>query len=240
MGPDAAAEHLAHAASLAERDEAIAAELGRVRELAQRAGSLRARAAEVKADLERVPRELEDLIPRLAEADTEVTRARAELEQAEERVTELERGRRRKGEELDRARSEAATARALLADTERQVERLASLESKLLEEDAALRAESSALVRSASAVAAEIRMLPRVTDSAREDPGETLDGIDEWGARLRSSLFVVQGNLETERDRVVVEANALGAALLGESLGASSVAVVRRRLEERLGGQPER
>ncbi len=61
------------------------------------------------------------------------------------------------------------------------------------------------------------------------------------GARgVRSSLFVVQGNLETERDRVVVEANALGAALLGESLGASSVAVVRRRLEERLGGQPER
>ncbi len=233
------AEHLAHAASLAERDEAIATELEGVRELAQRAGSLRARAAEVKADLERVPRELEELIPRLAEADTEVTRARAELEQAEERVTELERGRRRKEEELDRARSEAATARALLVDTERQVERLASLESKLLEEDAALRAESTTLVRSASAVAAEIRLLPRVTDSAREGPGERLDGIDEWGARVRSSLFVVQGTLETERERVVVEANVLGAALLGESLGASSVAVVRRRLEERFGRQPE-
>jgi hypothetical protein len=33
----------------------------------------------------------------------------------------------------------------------------------------------------------------------------------------------------------VLEANALGTAVLGESLGASSVAVVRRRLEDRLG-----
>jgi hypothetical protein len=47
-------------------------------------------------------------------------------------------------------------------------------------------------------------------------------------------LFVVRGTLETERERVVVEANALGSAVLGEALGASSVATVRRRVEQAL------
>ena len=62
-----------------------------------------------------------------------------------------------------------------------------------------------------------------------------MEELEEWGARVRSALFVARGTLETERERVVTEANALGTAVLGESLGASSVAVVRRRLEERLG-----
>ena len=83
-------------------------------------------------------------------------------------------------------------------------------------------------------MAAEIRCCRGSPTARRDDPGETLDGIDEWGARVRSSLFVARGTLETERERIVVEANALAAAVLGESLGASSVAVVRRRLEERL------
>jgi hypothetical protein len=37
--------------------------------------------------------------------------------------------------------------------------------------------------------------------------------------------------LEAERERVVVEANVLGTSVLGEELGAASVALVRRRLE---------
>jgi chromosome segregation ATPase len=234
MSPDAA-EHLAHAASLEERDEAIAGELEHVRELAERAGLVRGRAAEVRTELERVPRELRELIPRLADADTEVTRARAQLETAERRVEDLERARRRKADELERARSEAATASEQFVDAERRLERLVSLEARLLAEQEALRAESAALERSAGKVAAEISLLPRVTGSAREPPPETLEGVEEWGARVRAALFVVQGTLETERERIVVEANALGEAVLGETLGASSVAVVRRRLEERLG-----
>ncbi len=52
---------------------------------------------------------------------------------------------------------------------------------------------------------------------------------------MRSALLVARGSLEAERERIVVEANALGAAVLGESLGARSVALVRRRLETELG-----
>ena len=48
--------------------------------------------------------------------------------------------------------------------------------------------------------------------------------------------FVVQGNLEAERERIVAEANALSASVLGETLGARRAwPSVRRRLEERLG-----
>ena len=45
-------------------------------------------------------------------------------------------------------------------------------------------------------------------------------------------VLVARGTLEAERERIVVEANALAAGALGESLGGSSVTVVRRRLEE--------
>ena len=77
--------------------------------------------------------------------------------------------------------------------------------------------------------------LQRIAESARGDPGSDLDDVEEWGARVRSALFVARGTLETERERIVVEANALGTAVLGETLGGSSVAVIRRRLEESLG-----
>jgi len=45
---------------------------------------------------------------------------------------------------------------------------------------------------------------------------------------------VVRGGLEGEREKVVLEANALAAAALGEQAGGASVALVRRRLEESL------
>ena len=77
--------------------------------------------------------------------------------------------------------------------------------------------------------------MARVTEARATAPGMTLDEVEEWGARVRSALFVARGTLETERERIVAEANALGTAVLGESLGRSSVAVVRRRLEESLG-----
>ena len=70
-----------------------------------------------------------------------------------------------------------------------------------------------------------------MTDSARDEPGDTLADVEEWGARVRAGLFVAQGTLETERERIVAEANALGTAVLGEDLGGSSVALVRRRVE---------
>ncbi|HKY25520.1 MAG TPA: hypothetical protein VJM07_10195 [Gaiella sp.] len=235
MGVDAASEHLAHAAELERRDEEVASELATIRELGDAAGAIRARAAEIRESLERIPAELGEIGDRRRGTEAEAARARGELQTAEARVVELE-AKRRKADELDRARREAATARDRLEDAEAQLGRLEALEPELRARARALRQEGDELARSAARVAAEIRSLVRVTESAGDDPGAALDEVEEWGARVRSALFVARGTLETERERIVIEANALGTAVLGESLGASSVHVVRRRLEAELGG----
>ena len=235
MGADAAAEHLAHARELARRDEELARELEVVRELDERAGAVRARAREIDEGLDRIPVELAELEARRRETERETTSARAELESAEARLSGLEASRRAKPEEIDRARSEAETARELVADAEAQLERLAAADEELRTEERGLREGAETLPREAARVADDIHGVARVAESARTDPGTTLGEIEEWGARVRSALFVARGTLETERERVVTEANALGTAVLGEGLGASSVAVVRRRVEERLG-----
>jgi hypothetical protein len=48
-------------------------------------------------------------------------------------------------------------------------------------------------------------------------------------------VLVARGTLESERERIVAEANALGSAALGEQLSATSVALVRLRLEHLTG-----
>jgi chromosome segregation ATPase len=196
---------------------------------------VRSRAAEVRDALARLPHELDELERRRAEAESAGTTAALELAQAESRVASLESGRRRRTDELERARSEAATARLALDDIRTQLERLAANEDRLRADEAALTLEVERLVPEAGEVAGGLVEMERLAEGARRPPGATLDDLEQWGAQVRSALFVVRGTLETERERVVVEANALGSAVLGESLGASSVATVRRRVEQALG-----
>jgi chromosome segregation ATPase len=235
VGVDEAAEHLAHARQLARRDEELARELEIVRDLNERAAAIRARAREIDDGLERIPAELAELEALRHETESEIAGARTELEAAEARLAGLETSRRAKPGEVDRARSETETARERLADAGAQLERLSASEDELRAEERALHEGAEALPSDAGRVADDIRGVARVAESARADPGSSMGELEEWGARVRSALFVARGTLETERDRVVTEANALGTAVLGESLGASSVAVVRQRLEERLG-----
>jgi chromosome segregation ATPase len=235
VGVDTAAEHLAHARLLARRDEELAREVEVVRGLYERAAAIRVRAREIADGLERIPAELAELEALRQETESELARARTELEAAEARLARLETSRRARPDEIDRARSEAGTARERFTDADVQLERLTASNEELRTEERALREAAEALPREAHRVADDIRAVARVTESARADPGSSMEELEEWGARVRSALFVARGTLETERERVVAEANALGTAVLGESLGASSVAVVRRRLEERLG-----
>jgi hypothetical protein len=227
----ASADALAHAAELERRDTEIAGELAVVRDLEERVGAIRGRAGIVREALERVPLEREDLARRRAEADEAVTAAQVDVGRTESRVASLESGRRRREDELDRARKEAATARDGLADALAARARIDERESALVEEERALVAEGEALAEAAERVAEGVRGVGRVTESAGRAPGTSLAELDDWGSRVRSALFVARGTLEAERERVVVEANVLGTAVLGEELGAASVALVRRRLE---------
>lgn len=225
----------AYAAELEQRDASLAGELARIGELAGRAFGVRARAAEVSAALERVPLELAELQQRRREADADIAAARVELDRAEARVETLESGRRRRVEELERARKESATAREALVDAVARRERADRLEDALRADEPVLVAEAVELARAAGEIAHDVRSARRIAEAAGRDPGETLAALDDWGGRLRSALLVARGALEAERERIAVEANVLGASVLGEELGASSVALVRRRLEEHLG-----
>jgi chromosome segregation protein len=235
MDRAAADELLALAASLEQRDAAVAHELETVRRLAERAEEVRGQAADTSAGLERVPRELEELAERRADADTAAESARSGVADAESRLAEVESARRRREDAIDRARSELQTAREALDDAVAQLDRLSEREKELVAEQGSLEATRGRLIADAAAVAAELGTLERVAEPARRNPGTTLADLEEWGGQARAALFVARGTLETERERIVAEANALGAAVLGEELGGSSVALVRRRVEERLG-----
>ena len=225
---------LAHAVELERRDEAVAEELARVRDLEARAAAVRERAGEVGDALERLPLHLEDLAQRRREAETEATTARIELERAASHLAALESGRRRRDDELERARKEAATARDALADALARGVRISDLESALRAKERALLAETEELSLAATRIAADLQGFGRVAEAAGRAPGETLADLDDWGGQVRSALFVARGTLEAERERIVMEANVLGTSVLGEQLGASSVALVRRRLESHL------
>ena len=222
---------LAHAVELERRDAAVAHQLDSLHMLGERVSELRHRAAEVRAALERIPLAVEELVSRLVEAKIEAARARSALEAAEARLAELESARRRRADDVERARSEVGTARDDLADTTREIARLKAREAELHAEETALADEDEALIQAARVAASELRDIPRVASGAGEDPDASLE---EWASQARSALFVARGLLEQERERIVQEANALGSAVLGEPLGGSSVALVRRRLEERI------
>ena len=226
---------LAHAAELERRDDAIAGELETVRDLEERAAAVRERVGEVRVALERLPLELEDVERRRREAEDDAVVARAELDRASSRLVGLESSRRRRDDELDRARKEAATAEEALTDTLARQGRIDELEAALRADQAELHGEVKRLAHAAERVAVDLRGLERLADGARREPGTTLEELDDWGGQVRSALFLARGTLESERERIVVEANVLGTSVLGEQLGASGVALVRRRLEAHFG-----
>ena len=232
--PTQEAEHLAHARQLAERDEALARELEIVRELDERAGAVRARAREIDAGLERIPEELAELEARRRETERATASARAELESAEARLSGLEGSRRTRPEEIDRARSEAETARELLADAEAQLERLTAA-GKELRPRSARRARAPRPAARGGGVADDIHGVARVAESARTDPGTTLGEIEERG---RPRPVRALRRPRHARDRARAGRHRGERARDGRPRrepGASSVAVVRRRVEERLG-----
>ena len=125
-------------------------------------------------------------------------------------------------------------AREAVSDAAHRVERLEAARAELRDVEQALHAEAEGLAVEARDVAAALRDAPRVADAGKGEPGSFARGDRRLGRPARAALFVARGTLETERERVVAEANALAASVIGEDLGAASVALVRRRVEAAL------
>ena len=224
---------LALAADIERRDGDVEAALEVVALLSRRAEDVRRRSEELQDFLESVPGELARLDVTEMEAREGDATAAAELAQAEQHASELA-ARQPGSEKAAAAARERESARRLAGDAAARYRHVVAERSALLEAEASSRREIGELVLRAGNVATRLDDVPRVSQSGREPPGETLSELAEWGRRVQAALFVVRGQLEAERDRLIREANELAGLVLGEQLAGSSVALVRKRLEEAL------
>lgn len=225
---------LALAVDLERRDAAAAAALEQLGGLARRADELGERATEVHAFLDAYPGRLADLDRLAAEARDERAAADAELADADQAVAAAEKAGRRREEVRREAARRLARAEQNAADAAARVEWLATEADRLRAAEADALASVPELVEDARAVSRDVTSLPRVSASGREAPEGTLEALPDWAARVHAALFVVRSQLESERERVVREANELGTSVLGEQTAGASVSLVRRRLEEAL------
>jgi len=237
MAADRAADLLALARELEQRDADVAARIDAVAGVLWRVDEIRSHGSRIRAALEEIPDDIEHAEQAERDARAREAEARAELAEAEQRLDEVSRSRRAGADA--RADGERAVRRATVgaADAATAVTRRHDRVLALGRNAVALRAEADGLSVEARQAARAVAEVPRLSDSGRILPGGSLDEIEEWGARAHASLFVVRGGLEGERERLVQEANALAAAVLGEQVGGASVALVRRRLEESLSGR---
>jgi chromosome segregation ATPase len=224
---------LAVAADLQRRDEEVAATLDEVTALSRRAAEIRPRAGALRSLLDAAPAQLAELDRREAESRDASAEAVRVLDGAEQRLRELD-GSRSGADERTSVERDVRTARELVADATARSGRLARERAELIAATTAAREEAAELVLEARRAAEALQAIPRVSQSGREPPVEDLAHLDEWASRVQAALFVVRGQLEGERDRLVREANELGTVVLGEQVAGSSVALVRRRLEEAL------
>jgi hypothetical protein len=216
---------LAFAVELEQRDAALAERWMLVSDLGHRIDAVGGRASEVNAFLERLPEERAQFERSRTEAAREHEVAQTALAQAAD-ATERERGQ----EAHEAARRREAHAATDVRIAEERLRRLAGRRDSLERRVDEVTAEAAELERETQALAAELAGTPRVAQPAPPEPG--LAAILEWTARAGAAVLVVRSGLETERDRVVREANELAASVLGEPLYTTSVAIVRQRLEQ--------
>ena len=235
MSGDGSPGVVSYARELERQDADVAARIEAVAGLLDRVDAIRAAARRVLDALDALPAVIAAAEQSEKEALAREADARTELAEAERRFAEVNGSRRASDEaktEAARSARRAAVAATDAADTvARMRERVEALAADRVE----LGAEAEGIVVEAQHVAREVAEVPRLSDSGRAAPdGTSLAVIDEWAARAHAALFVVRGGLESEREKVVVEAHALAEAALGEQTAGVSVALVRRRLEEEL------
>ena len=210
------------ARELEQRDTEAGERLEVLARLGREADRIRAGAEELASFSERLPAQREQVASALAEAEAELQGARDALAVAER-------------SEDDQAEREAAAARAAVAAAEEAVERTARRRTALEREAEVAQARAAELVTAAAEAARALQAAPRVRLSTA--PGGELEDVLDWAARAHAAILVARSGLETERDRIFREANELGSSVLGEPLQATNVTLVRRRVEERLGGR---
>jgi len=218
---------LAYARDLEAEDSGLAEAIAEIEALRRQASELRGRARHALEFLARLPEALAAASAAREEAAAELERRLAEAAEAEARLERAE-----QEEAVLAARRAVVRTRDVASGAERKVARLRADQEALDAEARAVEAELPELDRVGAELAVRLGAVPRAPQAGV--PARGAAGVAAWASRAEASLFVARGGLETERERVIRQANELAAAALGEPLAASSVSRVREQLE-RLG-----
>jgi chromosome segregation ATPase len=182
--------------ALAARDAELAERRAEIARRDAEVSAIRSRAEEIQAALAAHPAERRRREAELDEARAELERRRDELAHAErvleEAQTDDEREHARHA--VDRARDHIAVARA----------RLDRAEAALLD----LEREAHDLPLELDELEARARRLPGAPELA--------GSLTDWASRAHAEAFVAAGQIDTERERIIREANELASMLLGE------------------------
>ncbi len=217
------------ARGLEQDDDRLAAALSSVVELQREVVGVRERAGGLAELIALAPERRAAAEAAMDEAQREVERRRDEAARAEAELAQAERSRDER--RLASARRGAERASDSLAGGERRLERATDARAAIEREVAEAAASVPALEDEARGLSQRLAGVPRISRTGLEPPSPGLDGIDEWASRVAAALLVVRSGLDTERERVIREANELAASVLGDEGLGTSVALVRARLE---------
>jgi chromosome segregation ATPase len=205
--------------NLATRDADLERRARRLRELDHGAAEIRHAAEAIDAFFSAYPAEETARRGELASAEAELEHRRAE--QAEARAELASAG----NDEL-RELAQRAVARAddHVGVAATRLERARHARDELEHEAHTLPRAVPDLEARATAIADEAGDIP--------EPGEGPRALVEWASRAHAELFVAAGYIDTQRERVIREANELASALTGEATYGSTAAQALKRAEE--------
>ena len=220
------------ARTLEEEDERLAAALAEVGELEREVAAVRERARGLSELIASGPERLVTAEATIDEAGRELERRRDQAARVQAELEEAERS----GDErrIESARRAVERARDSVRAGERRLERSTSARADLERQLREAEAAEPLLEEQSRALSERLAAVPRISRSGVAPPEPGLDGIDEWASRVAAALFVVRSGLETERERLIREANELASSVLGDPVVDTSVSLVRARLDRAL------
>ena len=213
------ARALAELDLLGRRDDELASSAAQLLELEAAVARIRARAETIDRFFAAYPDEQARLATEIDEATAAVERRRDELMTAEGELASA-----RTDDDRERAEKTAARAVDHVALAEATLLRIRSEHEVFEREAAGLPTELTALEAEARTIAASAH-LPELPPSAGPR------GLTEWASRSHAELFVALSQIDTQRERIIREANELASMLLGEATYGSTVAQALRRVQ---------
>lgn len=205
--------------NLATRDAELERRGRRLRELDHGAAEIRHAAEAIDAFFTAYPAEETARREELASAEAELEHRRAELAEARAEVAAAA---------DDEAREHAQHALARADDhvgvAAARLERARHARDELEHEAHTLPRAVPDLEARATAIADEAQDVP--------EPGEGPRALVEWASHAHAELFVAAGYIDTQRERVIREANELASALTGDAEYGSNAAQALKRAEE--------